>query len=79
MNTTRRRFLQTVAGAASLGLPNLPLLGKLAAFGAEPPPDTMRFGPDIEPIVRSSKKRRGTDASPSSSTSYGEAFPTGGS
>jgi hypothetical protein len=52
MNTTRRRFLQTVAGAASLGLPNLPLLGELAAFGAEPPPDTMRFGPDIEPIVR---------------------------
>ena len=28
MNTTRRRFLQTVAGAASLGLSDLPLLGK---------------------------------------------------
>ncbi|HMF11699.1 MAG TPA: hypothetical protein VKE94_05315, partial [Gemmataceae bacterium] len=27
-------------------------LGELAAFGAEPPPATMRFGPDIEPIVR---------------------------
>jgi hypothetical protein len=52
MNTTRRRFLQTVAGAASLGLPNLPLLCKLAAFGAEPPPATMRFGPDLEPVVR---------------------------
>ncbi len=52
MNTTRRRFLQTVAGAASLGLPNVPLLGELAAFGGEPPPATMRFGPDIEPIVR---------------------------
>jgi hypothetical protein len=26
--------------------------GELAAFGAEPPPGTMRFGPDIEPIVR---------------------------
>jgi hypothetical protein len=52
MNTTRRRFLQTVAGAASLGLPNLPLLGELAAFGAEPPPATMRFGPDLEPVVR---------------------------
>lgn len=52
MNVTRRRFLQTVAGAASLGLPDMPLLGELAAFGAEPPPATMRFGPDLEPVVR---------------------------
>jgi hypothetical protein len=52
MSTTRRRFLQTVAGAASLGVPNLPLPGELAAFGAEPPPATMRFGPDLEPVVR---------------------------
>src|SRR5262249_61985050 len=52
MDTTRRRFLQTVAGVASIGLPNLPLLGELAVFGAEPPPATMRFGPDLEPIVR---------------------------
>jgi hypothetical protein len=52
MNTTRRRFLQTVASAASLGLPSVPILGGLAAFGAEPPPSTMRFGRDIEPIVR---------------------------
>jgi hypothetical protein len=52
MKATRRRFLQTVAGAASLGLPNLPLLGELAAFGAEPPPATTRFGPDLEPVVR---------------------------
>src|SRR5438552_19131129 len=52
MATTRRRFLQTVAGAASLGLPNVPFLGELAAFGAEPPPATMRFGPDLEPVVR---------------------------
>jgi hypothetical protein len=52
MNTTRRRFLRTVVGAAALGLPNVPLLGELAAFGAEPPPDTMRFGADLEPIVR---------------------------
>jgi hypothetical protein len=52
MSATRRRFLQTVVGAASLGLPDLPLLGKLAAFGAEPPPGTMRFGPDLEPVVR---------------------------
>src|SRR5262249_34852916 len=52
MNTTRRRFLQTLAGAASLGLPNVPLLGELAAFGAEAPPATVRFGADIEPGVR---------------------------
>jgi hypothetical protein len=52
MTTTRRRFLQTLAGAASLGLPHVPLLGELAAFGAEPPSATMRFGPDIEPVVR---------------------------
>jgi hypothetical protein len=52
MNTARRRFLQTVASAASLGLPDLPLLGELAAFSSEPPPATMRFGRDIEPIVR---------------------------
>src|SRR5262245_60386031 len=52
MDTTRRRFLQTIAGAGALGLPGLPFLGALAAFGAEPPPATVRFGPDIEPIVR---------------------------
>jgi hypothetical protein len=52
MGTTRRRVLQTMTGAAALGLPDVPLLGKLGVFGAEPPPATMRFGPDIEPIVR---------------------------
>jgi hypothetical protein len=52
MKSTRRRFLQTVASAASLGLPNLPLLGELAVFGAEPPPATLRFGADLEPVVR---------------------------
>ena len=52
MNATRRRFLRTVAGAASLGLPDLPLLGELVAFGAEPPPATVRFGRDLEPVVR---------------------------
>ena len=52
MNTARRRFLQAVASAAPLGLPNVPLLGELAAFGAEPPAPTMRFGPDLEPVVR---------------------------
>src|SRR6476646_2577975 len=52
MNTTRRRFLQVVAGTASLNLADVPSLAGLAAFAAEPPPDKVRFGPDIEPIVR---------------------------
>jgi hypothetical protein len=52
MSTTRRRFLQTAVGAASLGLPHVPHLGELAAFAAAPPLVTMRFGPDLEPIVR---------------------------
>src|SRR5262245_55919523 len=52
MSTTRRRFLQTVAGAAALGLPDVPFFAELAALAAEPPPATMRFGPDIEPVVR---------------------------
>jgi hypothetical protein len=41
-----------VAGAASLGLPNVPLLGELSVFGAEPPAATMRFGPDLESVLR---------------------------
>lgn len=52
MNATRRRFLQTAVVPASLALPDLSWLGRLAAFGAEPPPDKVRFGPEIEPIVR---------------------------
>ena len=52
MKTARRRFLQTVAGAASCGLVDLSWLRGLASFGAEPPPDKVQFGPDIEPIVR---------------------------
>lgn len=52
MKTTRRQFLQTAASAAALGLPHMPLFGDLAAFADESPPATMRFGPDIEPIVR---------------------------
>src|SRR5262249_39756180 len=34
------------------GLADVPWLHGLAAFGAEPPPDKVRFGPEIEPIVR---------------------------
>lgn len=52
MQTARRRFLQTVAGAASCGLVDQSWLRGLASFGAEPPPDKIQFGPDIEPIVR---------------------------
>jgi hypothetical protein len=55
MHTTRRRFLETVAGATSLGLADVTLLGGLRAFAeAEPAavPEKVRFGPDIEPIVR---------------------------
>lgn len=52
MNKTRRQILQSVAGAASLGLAGVPSLGSLTAFADEPPPNKVRFGLDIEPIVR---------------------------
>ena len=37
MHTTRRRFLQTVAGTASLGLADVTSLRGLGAFAAEEP------------------------------------------
>src|SRR5262245_3599058 len=52
MGTTRRRFLQTVAGTASLCLADVPLLRGLTAFGVETPPEQVSFGPDLEPVVR---------------------------
>ena len=52
MKTARRRFLQTVAGTASLGLVDVSWLRGLASFGAEPPPDKVQFSPDLEPLVR---------------------------
>ena len=52
MSITRRRFLATVAGTASLCLADGPALCGLATFGAETPPERIRFGPDLEPIVR---------------------------
>ena len=52
MNTTRREFLLTTAGTASVGLADGAMLRGLAAFGAEPPPKRVHFGPDLEPIVR---------------------------
>ena len=52
MSTTRRQFLQTAAGTASLCLADRSALYGLAAFGAEPPPKRVIFGPDLEPIVR---------------------------
>src|SRR5262245_63221810 len=51
MNNTRRRFLQGVAGTASVCLADA-CLGGLSAFAAAPPPDKVRFGKDLEPIVR---------------------------
>src|SRR5262249_25543299 len=52
MSTTRRRFLQTAAGTASVCLVDGPALLGLAAFGGEPPPAKIQFGPDLEPVVR---------------------------
>jgi hypothetical protein len=51
MSTTRRRFLQASAGAASACLADTSLCG-LRAFAAEPAPEKVRFGPDLEPVVR---------------------------
>src|SRR5262249_51168692 len=54
MPTTRRRFLQTIAGTATLGLTDVATLERLRIFADEksPVPEKVRFGPDIEPIVR---------------------------
>ena len=55
MQTTRRWLLKTMAGTASLGLADVTSLGGLCAFAEDksgPAPATVRFGPDIEPIVR---------------------------
>src|SRR6185295_11676273 len=52
MDRTRRHFLRMAAGTASVGLAGVPSLGGLAALTDEPTPDKVRFGPDIEPIVR---------------------------
>lgn len=55
MHTTRRWFLRSLAGTASLGLADVTALRGLLAFADDKPapvPDTVRFGPDIEPIVR---------------------------
>ena len=55
MHTTRSRFLKTMAGTASLGLADVTSLGGLGAFAeaeSAPVPEKVRFGPDIEPIVR---------------------------
>src|SRR5262245_7817433 len=52
VSATRRRFLLTSAGAASACLTDVPALSGLAAFGAEPAPEKVRFGPDLEPVVR---------------------------
>jgi hypothetical protein len=55
MHTTRRRFLEKAAGTASLGLADVTSLGGLRSFAEAGPttvPEKVRFGPDIEPLVR---------------------------
>lgn len=54
MHTTRRSFLRTLAGMASLGLADVtPLRGLRAIADDKPiPSETVRFGPDLEPIIR---------------------------
>src|SRR5436190_1631358 len=55
MDTTRRRFLRTIAGTASLGLADVTSLAGLRAFADEKPgaaATTVRFGPDLEPVIR---------------------------
>jgi hypothetical protein len=47
-----RQFLQRAAGTASVGLAGVPSLGGLSAFADEQPPVKVRFGKDIEPIIR---------------------------
>jgi hypothetical protein len=54
MPSTRRGFLKTIGGTATLGLADLTTLAGLRAFADEkaPVPATVRFGPEIETIVR---------------------------
>jgi hypothetical protein len=52
---TRRWFLQTLAGTASVGLADVTALRGLRALAEEKPApiaDSVRFGPDLEPIIR---------------------------
>jgi hypothetical protein len=51
MQTTRRHLLKAAA-AAPLAIADGPWLSRLAAYGADAPPDQVQFGPDLEPIVR---------------------------
>jgi hypothetical protein len=51
---SRRRFLQTAAGGAFVGLADLGFLGELprvSADEARPKPDIVRLRPEIEPLV----------------------------
>src|SRR5262245_61782811 len=52
MITGRRQFLQAAAGTASLCLADFHSLSGLAAMAVEQPAEKIRFGPDVEPIVR---------------------------
>jgi hypothetical protein len=63
MPTSRRRVLKTIAGTAALGLADVAGLRGLHAFADEnsPVPATVRFGPDVEPIVRQIEDTPRTD------------------
>src|SRR5437773_2618501 len=52
METTRRHLLRTAVGTAAWAWADGSWLRELAAFGADVPPDKVRFDSDIEPIVR---------------------------
>src|SRR5262245_15082285 len=52
MPPTRRDFLRTITGAATLSLADISWLRSLAAFDEPAASDRITFGPDIEPIVR---------------------------
>jgi hypothetical protein len=52
MNSTRRQFLQAATESATLCLADGSALRGLAGLSGERPPEKIRFGPDLEPIVR---------------------------
>jgi hypothetical protein len=55
MQASRRTFLQSMTGAAALGMTSLSAFRSLYALGAEEPttvPARIEFTPDIEPFVR---------------------------
>lgn len=52
MKTPRREFLQASAGTLSMCLADASVRNGFAALVAEPPAERIRFGADLEPVVR---------------------------